>query len=58
MLLDSFGFRSYNNRSHLGPQSTYMGRDELIQGVYLPSQLERTVHRNFVRDGNEVKGCA
>ncbi len=29
---------------------TYRGRVE-IWGLYLPSQLERTVHHNFVRDG-------
>ncbi len=36
-----------------GSQSTYRSRDEIV-GVYLPSQLKRTVHCNFVSDGNGV----
>jgi hypothetical protein len=32
------------------PQSTHRGRVK-VGGVCLPSQLERTVHNNFLRDG-------
>ncbi len=33
----------------------WKGREE-IGGVYLPSQQERTLNCNFIREGNRVKG--
>ncbi len=40
------GILTSNPRSN----SIYRGKRE-IGGVYLPYELERTVHHNFVRDG-------